>query len=220
MIGMDGGFPIGLAPAPMPVPAQGTSQAGPLEPGAELGFLEALQRSLAPVMPAPPMAQMPQPVTELIETIIPEASPFALPNLLTAASPRAASLALVAPIPGTLAQAGPLVPALGPLADPEPTLPTTPHSSSVAWLELVRTVTPRIFIRSPASATAAAHISGPPLRWIVHRSAPNSRAERTAEATVLGMSCNFRSKNTRAPCCFAASSAAGPAEEKSCSPTL
>ncbi|MBX9752805.1 MAG: hypothetical protein K5Q68_24660, partial [Roseococcus sp.] len=59
LIGMDGGFPIGLAPAPMPGPVPGLGLGAGLapapEPGAEAGFLEALQRSLAPVVPGGPV---------------------------------------------------------------------------------------------------------------------------------------------------------------------
>jgi len=52
---------------------------------------------------------------------------------------------------------------------------------------------------SLAACAAAAIICPPPPAWTVRSDAPVPVTERTAPATVLGMSCSFRSRKTSNP---------------------
>ena len=64
---------------------------------------------------------------------------------------------------------------------------------------LVRTVTASNsggFVSPAISFLAAESMAGPPPAWSVSMRAPRLAAERTAPATVLGMSCNLRSRKT------------------------
>src|ERR1700722_13289154 len=74
--------------------------------------------------------------------------------------------------------------------------------------------------RPSRAARAAASMAGPPEAWTVSMCTPNDAADRTAPATVLGMSWNFRSRKTEWPRLRIGSRTAGPAATKSSSPTL
>ena len=66
---------------------------------------------------------------------------------------------------------------------------------------LVNTVTASSFGAPGALAacTAAFIIGSPPPAWTVSSDAPTPATDRTAPATVLGISCSFRSRNTSYP---------------------
>jgi len=57
---------------------------------------------------------------------------------------------------------------------------------------------------------AAVNIARPPRQWTVVSDTPSSRAAVTALATMLGMSCHFRSRKTRMPRCENSLMSAGP----------
>jgi hypothetical protein len=65
-----------------------------------------------------------------------------------------------------------------------------------AWLMDVRIVTAVTLVSGRAS-DAAATIAGPPNAWTVSRSGSRCDSARAARATVVGMSCNLRSRNSR-----------------------
>ena len=103
-----------------------------------------------------------------------------------------------------------------------------PISASAASSMLVSTVTPITSGRgrpsfaaaaSPASA-AARIIALPPEQCTLTIHAPVATADVTAPATVLGMSWNFRSRNTRSPRSASARTIAGPSAVNSCLPIL
>src|SRR5512138_1132867 len=103
-----------------------------------------------------------------------------------------------------------------------------PTSSRSAPLRLVRTVTPSRMGLGPLPASAAALaasaalaiISRPPEVWMVIIWTPCLRAERTAPATVLGMSWSLRSRKMSLRRALSLRKRAGPSAVKSSRPTL
>ena len=79
---------------------------------------------------------------------------------------------------------------------------STPVSARESASNEVRTVTPKIArsgLERPAALTAASIISRPPLAWTVSMETGSAATLSTAEATVLGMSNNFRSRKILNP---------------------
>ena len=74
--------------------------------------------------------------------------------------------------------------------------PQAPRTASSSRSRLVSTVIARSRVgpARAAAAAAAASIAGPPQPCTVRKLAPSRAAERTAPATVFGMSCSFRSR--------------------------
>ena len=93
---------------------------------------------------------------------------------------------------------------------------------------LVRTVTPSTPGASAPTAaapsamesTAARNIASPPEVCTVTHRAPDEPSTRAALPTVLGMSCSFKSQNTRKPASTKPATASGPAAENNSRPTL
>ena len=101
------------------------------------------------------------------------------------------------------------------------TPPAIPIASSAAASRLVRTVIARMRVGVPRAASAAASIMArPPAAWMVSSETPSPAAAATAPATVLGMSWNLRSRNTRWPSATSSRTTAGPPAVKSWLPTL
>ena len=108
------------------------------------------------------------------------------------------------------------------------TLPPMPSSARLLSSMLVSTVTPStrgasarsMAACSWAAFSAAASISVPPEAWTVVICTPRSVAAMTALATVLGMSCSLRSRNTFAPVARSLRTMSGPPLTNNCLPTL
>ena len=96
-----------------------------------------------------------------------------------------------------------------------------PTSARSASSRLVRTVTARSVVPVPRALSAAAvSIARPPEAWTVANFTPRAAAERTAPATVLGMSWNFRSRKTSNPASRTRRTSSGPPRGNSSIPTL
>ena len=98
-----------------------------------------------------------------------------------------------------------------------PSSPTAARSSEPSD---VRTVTPATRARG-SSSTAARTIAAPPAACTVRKSGRSRATDRAAPATVAGMSCSFRSRNSPAPLPpRTTSTTSGPYRQNSASPTL
>ena len=98
-----------------------------------------------------------------------------------------------------------------------------PVAFNWAWSMLVSIVTASSSGGSSTpsrAARAAASMAGPPAAWTLTIRTPSLAAERTAPATVLGMSWNFRSRKTEWPRLTSGPRTAGPAAVNSSIPTL
>src|SRR5215467_56325 len=80
--------------------------------------------------------------------------------------------------------------------------------------------TPSVCAASAAPWAAACIMARPPEAWTLNMKTPSRTASRAAPPTVLGMSWNFRSRNTSPPRLRTASTAEGPRAVKSCEPIL
>ena len=91
--------------------------------------------------------------------------------------------------------------------------PRSPIASRSASDSEVSTVTAVIRVSGSTSA-AAATIAGPPLACTVRKSGASGAMLRAAPATVLGMSCSFRSRNRPVPGATARTSSTIPAPSR------
>ena len=90
-------------------------------------------------------------------------------------------------------------------------VPVKPRAASAAESNEVSTVTPATSVAAGSASTAARTIAGPPEACTVTYAGSSSATERAAPATVAGMSCSLRSRNTGRPEASAtASTAAAP----------
>src|SRR5579862_3647048 len=99
--------------------------------------------------------------------------------------------------------------------------PSWPVAARSLASRLVNTVTAKSFVRrAPRASTAARIIASPPALWSVKNSGSSASAARTAPATVLGISCSFRSRKSFFLLPAAMRTPAGPCAAKNSSPSF